>query len=126
LIKIPDQVRQAILSHASNCAPEECCGLIATDSTGRIRFAYPLTNADRSAVSFTIDPTESYHAFLHADSLGWEIAGDFHSHPNGPEKLSQRDLELAVDPSWFHLLIGPDALKAFRIANGAPREEQIT
>jgi proteasome lid subunit RPN8/RPN11 len=125
LIRIPGQIRASILTHAANCEPEECCGLLASDRAGRIRFAYPLTNDDRSGTSFTINARESYHAFLHADSVGWEISGDFHSHPRGPSHLSERDIALAPDPTWLHLLLSPIGLKAFRIADGAPEEVEV-
>lgn len=117
MIRISDQIRLAILAHASNCEPSECCGLLASDDRGQIRFAYPLTNADHSPTAFTIDPTESYHAFLHADSMGWEISGVFHSHPRGPDVLSAQDIARAADPTWIHLLVCPAELKAFRIEN---------
>jgi proteasome lid subunit RPN8/RPN11 len=118
---IPDDIREAILNHASNCQPEECCGLIALDDEGRVRFAYPLTNVDKSEDSFTIDPTESYHAFLHAEGMDWEIAGVFHSHPDGPDVLSDRDIAEAPD-GWIHFLMCADRLKAFRVSDGIAKE----
>ncbi len=114
---LPDDIREAILTHTTNCDPEECCGLIAFDVEGRMRFAYPLSNTDRSDTSFTIDPDQSYRAFLHADEMGWVISGVFHSHPKGPDKLSDRDLAEAPR-GWIHLLSTPSGLTAFRVSNG--------
>lgn len=121
-VRIPGQVVDAILTHAAICHPEECCGLIASDDVGNIRFAYPLTNVDRSLSSFTIAPEESYGAFMHADGRGWTISGDFHSHPNGPDTLSATDIERNASPSWLHLLVGPAGIKTFRIEGGIPSE----
>lgn len=126
MIEIPDQIRTAILSHSSNCAPVESCGLLASDQKGQICFAYPLSNDDRSDTSFTINPEEAYHAFLHADAMGWTISGVFHSHPRGPDALSERDIALAVDPRWIHLLTCPDGLKAYKIRNGIVHELGIS
>lgn len=107
--------------HAENCEPHECCGLIASDGAGRIRFAYPLTNIDRSPSSFTIDPAGSFGAFRHADSNGWEVSGVFHSHPQGPEVLSELDLAGAQE-GWINILIHPHGLKAYRSVSGQARE----
>jgi len=111
-----------MLVHADNCAPEECCGLIATDQSGGIRFVYPLSNVERSTTSFTIEPEESYGAFMHADRCGWTIGGVFHSHPTGPDFLSEKDIVETADPAWFHVLVCPDGLRAFRIEDGQAEE----
>lgn len=126
LITVPAEVRLAIERHAENCYPEECCGLIASDSEGQIRFVYPLSNNDRSPTSFTVSPDESFGAFMHAERNGWTISGSFHSHPKGPDVLSERDVVQAVDPTWIHLLACPSGLKAFRIRDGTSREMDIS
>lgn len=114
-VRVPVQVVEAMASHRDNTAPDECCGLIATDPIGEIRFVYPLTNADRSATSFTIEPDESYGAFIHADRSGWRIGGVFHSHPSGPEELSGRDVEEWADPSWLHFLLTGSGMRCYRL-----------
>ena len=121
---IPGDIRQAILAHTANCEPEECCGLLAFDPESLLRFAYPLTNTDRSRTSFTIDPAESYHVFLHAEKMGWTVSGVFHSHPGGPDRLSDRDLTEAP-PGWIHLLTTPTGLKAFRVVGERSMELPI-
>lgn len=124
-IRLPDQAREALLTHAANCEPEECCGLIASNRSGEVQFVYPLTNSDRSETSFTIDERESYHAFVHADHQGWNISGVFHSHPRGPDVLSERDRAEAVDPGWLHVLVSPGGLRAFRVEAGVPVEVEV-
>lgn len=124
-IRLPGQVRKAMLIHAANCEPEECCGLIASSGSGEVRFVYPLTNADHSETSFEIDDNESFRAFVHADGKGWSISGVFHSHPRGPDVLSERDLDGAVDPGWLHVLVTAGALRAFRVEAGAAVEVEV-
>jgi proteasome lid subunit RPN8/RPN11 len=124
-IRLPGQVRDAIETHAANCAPQECCGLLATDPIGEVRFVYPLTNADRSETSFTIDERESYGAFVHADRHGWSISGVFHSHPAGPNHLSDRDLFENADQRWIHLVVSPAGLRGFRVESGVPVEVDV-
>lgn len=107
----------AIRRHAENCSPRECCGLIATDPIGEIRFVYPLTNIDESGSAFTIAPDESYGAFMHSDRHGWRIGGVFHSHPAGPDGLSRRDIAAAADRTWLHILISPAGLACYRVVD---------
>ena len=116
-VVLPDPIRVAILAHARNCFPDECCGLIATED-GAIRFAYPLTNAAPSSVSFTVAPEEHFGALRHAESNGWEISGVFHSHPRGEPVPSATDVAMAWDPDWVHLIAARGEIEAFRIQGG--------
>ncbi len=120
--RLPDPIRQAILAHAAQCAPDECCGLLAIDGEGGFRFAYPLTNADPSPVTFTIDPDEHFHAMSHAETMGWEIGGVFHSHPGGTAMPSMIDVQTALDPDWMYLIASPDEIRAFWIRDGVIEE----
>jgi proteasome lid subunit RPN8/RPN11 len=121
-LPLDDQIRRAILTHADNCAPDECCGLLASDHTGRICFADPLTNAHPSPVGYTIDPDEHFRALRHAESNGWEIAGAFHSHPRGPATPSMIDVQSALEPDWLYLVASPSEIRGFRIAGGEVAE----
>ena len=114
---MPEPIRVAILTHAENSLPDECCGLIATEE-GAVRFAYPLTNADPSPTTFTVDPLEHFGAMRHAERQGWEITGVFHSHPDGEATPSPTDVAMAWDPDWIHLVVGGGELSAFRIRGG--------
>jgi proteasome lid subunit RPN8/RPN11 len=118
---LDDQIRLAILAHARNSLPDECCGLLAAEE-GTICFAYPLSNADASPVSFTIDPDEHFGALHHAESRGWEITGVFHSHPGGDPVPSATDIAMAFDPDWVHLIAADDEIAAFRIDGGRIEE----
>jgi len=126
---LPEQMREAILAHARWAFPEEACGLLARDGSGRWRMVYCLTNADRSPRSFTVDPVEQYRAMQHAERHGWEIAGSFHSHPVGSAVPSATDVARALDPTWMYLVAGPvsgrAAIRAYRIRAGDFTEEAI-
>jgi proteasome lid subunit RPN8/RPN11 len=129
LIRIPGQAAEAILVHAHNCLPNEACGLLAFDSAGRLRMVYPLTNSDPSPVGYTIDPVEHFRALQHAERQGWELAGAFHSHVNGPAVPSSIDIAQAVEPEWLWLVAGPVVgafeLRGYRIVRGEVTEEEV-
>jgi proteasome lid subunit RPN8/RPN11 len=124
-LQLPDDVRRAIHAHAESCAPNECCGLLASDPEGRLRFAYPLTNTQPSPVSYTIDPDEHFGALCHAEDRGWEVSGVFHSHPNGPATPSAIDIRGALDPAWVYLIAGRGQIRGYRIRRGATEEIQL-
>ena len=125
-LRLPDQVRTAILVHAANCAPDACCGLIASDGEGQIRFAYPLTNVSPSPVAYTINPDEHFAALGHAESLGWTLSGVFHSHPAGSTQPSMVDLIGALDPDWVYLIAGSGEVRGFRIKDKKASEIGLT
>ena len=45
---------------------------------------------------FTMDPYEQLQAFEWIDSHDLELIGIFHSHPAGPEKVSETDIREAA------------------------------
>lgn len=114
-VRVPRQVYEAILAHARFCRPYEACGLFAVDHDGEIRFVYACTNRARSRTRFVVDPTEHFRAIQHAESNGWSIGGDFHSHPSGGAVPSEADEAGALDPTWFHVIVGRDDVRAWRI-----------
>ena len=113
------------MAHAEACAPDECCGLIASDSDARIRFAYPLTNARPSSTSYTVDPDEHFQAFRHAENMGWSLSGVFHSHPHGAAVPSDVDVRNALEPEWLYLITDLEQLRGFRIRDGEVTELEL-
>lgn len=125
-VRLPTEIRRAIVAHAEWAFPEEACGLLAADESGRMRMAYCLSNVERSASRFTVDPVEHFRAMRHAESLGWHLAGSFHSHPHSEAVPSATDLDGALDPEWVYVIAGPvgpaTPVRCFRIVDGAATE----
>lgn len=113
---LPRQGWEAILAHADFCLPNECCGLLAGAPSGPVKFVYPLTNADASPWSYTIEPREHFEAWRHAERHGWELIGAFHSHPRGPDQPSQTDWDRAAEPDWVYLIVSHGEARAYCIA----------
>lgn len=129
LIVAPQAVA-AMLAHAENSLPNECCGLLAGDLLagdlgGQVRFVYPLTNSNSSPVSYTIDAGEHFAAWKHAERNGWELIGAFHSHPNGPSHPSATDRALASERDWIHVIVSNGTLNAYRIVDGLATPVEI-
>lgn len=124
---LPPDIRDAMIAHARFCAPEEACGLLAVDGDGALRMSYSLTNVERSGESFTVDPTEHFHALAHAERHGWELGGSFHSHPRSTAVPSRTDVEGALEPGWLYVIVGlgdPDGpeVRGWRITRGSVSE----
>ncbi|MGQ0850051.1 MAG: M67 family metallopeptidase [Actinomycetota bacterium] len=125
-MELAPQAVAAMLAHADYCRPEECCGLLAGDRDGRVRFVYPLTNAQHSAVAYTIEPVEHFRAWQHANRSGWEMIGAFHSHPDGPLYPSATDLALAAEPDWVYVIVAASQLAGFRIVGRRAETVRLT
>lgn len=104
-VELSDEHLRRIVDHCRRALPNEGCGLLALDGD-RVMAVYPTANDDSSPVSYTIPPQEHYDAVIDAESNGWEIRGAFHSHPDGPARMSETDLERALRPGWLYLVVG--------------------
>jgi proteasome lid subunit RPN8/RPN11 len=116
----------AIVQHARDEAPNECCGLLwGADAT--VQEVERAENKRRSPYGFELTfPTLSKANEL--DDEGYEI-GIYHSHPRSPAEPSQTDINLAQYPHWTWLIVTlqderPD-IRAWRIEDGKVSEEPI-
>lgn len=119
-----------MVAHARFSLPEEGCGLVAADESGRLRMAYCLSNADRSSATYTVEPREHLGALRHAEGCGWRLAGVFHSHPRGPAYPSPTDVARALEPEWLYVvvsLLDPAApeVRGFWVRDGQVFEEPL-
>lgn len=112
-----------ILEHCIEGLPNEACGLIAGTIEGKIKTVekvYLLTNLDASNEHFSMDPKEQLAALKDARANGFELLGNFHSHPESPSRPSDEDKRLAFDSSSEYLILSlmeieAPVLKAFHI-----------
>ena len=90
LARRPEEIRiaktdiQSILKQGRESLPAEACGLMIGKKADRALVCdhiLPATNVDRSPVSFTIAPEELLKGYRHADEIGMELVGIYHSHP---------------------------------------------
>ncbi len=114
VITLPAVVVEAVQRHSGNCAPDEACGLLA-GVDGQVTFFYPLTNLAEDSMAYVVDPVGHFGALRHANRHGWELVGVFHSHPNAAAVPSPTDVEGALEPEWFHLILGRDGLRGWQI-----------
>ncbi len=91
--------------------------------------ARPCRNAAASARTYTVDPKDMLSAMRAAEATGDEIVGVWHSHTHTVAYPSPTDVALAVDPTWWYVIVslrdGEPALRAYRIADGVITEGRV-
>jgi proteasome lid subunit RPN8/RPN11 len=98
-------VLDAVVSHARERAPAECCGLLlgTPDAVTEVRRARNLaTSLDR----FLIDPKDHIDARRDARTRDVGIVGFYHSHPHSAAVPSPTDLAEASYPDHLYLIVG--------------------
>lgn len=107
------------MDHCRREMPYEACGVLAGHGD-RVTRAIPLPNvASEPAHAYLAEPESLYQVLLDMEERGEELIGIYHSHPNGPPALSDRDREQAFWPGVVHLVVslaaGQPQLGAWRL-----------
>lgn len=103
-----------ICDHARDTYPYECCGaLIGTGSF--VSHVEPLPNATEEGPRrrFLVRPDDYRLAEFKAATLGGELLGFYHSHPDAPARPSRYDLDHAW-PTLYYVIVS--------VLNRAPAE----
>lgn len=126
-LKLADYLE--MVRHARALAPIEDCGLLGgtvADGVKTVEKVYYLTNTDHSEEHFTLDPKEQFAAVKEMRANGWQLLGNWHSHPASPSRPSEEDKRLAFDSkaSYFILSLhgGEPVLNSFHVS----REKKVT
>jgi [CysO sulfur-carrier protein]-S-L-cysteine hydrolase len=121
--------REAIVRHAEQDAPNECCGYLSARD-GVVQEVVAVENLRASPYGYEL-PGKALIAANDLDEDGFQV-GVYHSHPRSPAEPSQTDINLAHYPHWTYLIVslkdgGGDAadLRAWTIADGRVQEQEI-
>jgi|ERR1700735_3867617 len=129
-VYIPREIEQRLIELARRQPKEECCGLLA-GREALITQALPATNAASDpAKAYEIAPNELFSLMKEMRAGGLELLGIYHSHPNGKNEPSPRDIESAYYPEAVHFILSPLSeaprpLRAFSIRDGRVEELAI-
>ena len=113
-----------MIGHAKSAYPQEGCGLIAGVRPSLIGVRLiPMTNIAQSAVEFEMDPAELIRTLRDLRGAGEELVAIYHSHPHGPARPSNMDVQQAHYPEAAHLIVSladPEhpQVAGFRIVDG--------
>ena len=77
-----------------------------------------------------MNPREQLAAIKDMRSNGWELLGNFHSHPATPSRPSEEDIRLAFDPKASYMILSlkdsTPVVKSFNISSGQVSEERLS
>jgi len=129
-IRVPKAIVDEMIAQAQREPDRECCGLLA-GRDGIITRVFPATNAaENPATSYEIAPKEIFERMRAMRAAGMEMLGIYHSHPNGKNEPSPRDVERAYYSEAAYFIVSPRedaerAVRAFSIRDGRVEEIEI-
>ena len=82
-------------AHVKACAPLEACGLLA-GKDGTVSRIFLIVNQAKSPDRFRMEPAEQVRALHSMEANRLDLLAIFHSHPTGPEVLSETDVAEAA------------------------------
>jgi proteasome lid subunit RPN8/RPN11 len=130
-IKLRREHVDAMITHARETAPEECCGLIGGTSETQAGSIYRLRNiTSNPKLAYEAAPEDLFAAQRQMRERGEGLLAIYHSHPRSSEPSpSQTDVRLAYYPSAKYLIIGlggaEAVIKAFSISEREQRWQQV-
>ena len=95
----------AVVRHAREALPTECCGLLLGDEGG-VGEAVRTRNATDDPSRFVIDPADHIARRREARDRGLSVRGFYHSHPRSAAVPSATDREEAAYPGHLYLIVG--------------------
>ena len=121
----------AMIAHAREVAPAECCGLIGGSSAHYAQTIYPLRNVTaKPELGYEAAPEDLFSAQREMRERGEELLAIYHSHPRAADPSpSETDVRLAYYPSATYLIVGlggtQAAVNAFSISEREQHWEQV-
>ena len=128
-MRIARELLDEMIAHAREEAPNECCGMVASDD-GRAVKVHRAVNAAASPLRYEIDGQDQYRIQTAIDDAGWDLGAIYHSHTRSAPYPSQTDINLAFYPDALYLIVGlaeeePD-VRAFTINGGQVKDAELT
>ncbi len=123
LLLLKEQM-QEMIAYVNFHAPLESCGLLAGRDS-KVEKIFFVQNQAQSPVRYVMDPIEQLNALEWIESNNMDLLGIFHSHPTGPEIVSQTDIAQAAYAVTYIILAPVDGnwrARGFWIENSSFRE----
>jgi proteasome lid subunit RPN8/RPN11 len=129
-VRILASVAQNLSAQVQQHPHQESCGLLA-GRENLITRVFPATNAAiNPATSYEIAIPQLFELMREIRAAGLDFLGIYHSHPNGKNEPSPRDISLAYYPDAAYFILSPLAdaphpVRAFSIREGCVKEFEI-
>ena len=127
-VVISAAVLDAMVAHARDDAPDECCGLLV-GTADRIDEAVRTPSLERSPNRYQVDPAAHFAVIRRLRGTDRAIIGAYHSHPRSAAAPSPSDIREAYDSELVYVIVSlvraePD-VRAWRIREGVAAEVAI-
>ena len=142
----PEALRQELIAHAREGAPDEVCGIlggrgetvtrvfrvnntadeVSADSGVFRDRETGVASAGRRPVHYYMDPRDQLRVYNELDELGLDVVGYYHSHTHTEARPSPTDVRLANDLSTLYVLVSlthSPNVRAWRISKSDPTAE---
>jgi [CysO sulfur-carrier protein]-S-L-cysteine hydrolase len=128
-VLIARDLLEEMVAHARAEAPNECCGMVATEN-GRAVAVHRAVNAAASPLRYEIDGADQYRIQTAIDDAGHELGAIYHSHTRSAPYPSQTDINLAFYPDALYVIVGlaseEPEVKAYTIREGQVADAELT
>ena len=136
MLYLSKEKAKELVKHSERESPNEACGILAGLSAGqagkdvKVEKIYQVTNTDKSAKTFFMDPKEQLKVMKEIRDLGMKMVGIYHSHLETKAYPSAHDVELAFYPEVSYVIVSikdrdNPSIKSFRIIQGKISEEKV-
>ena len=136
VLRIEQDVYDAIVAHAKKDHPDEACGVVAgPEGSDRPERFVPMVNAAGSPTFYEFDPADLLTLYKEMDARDEEPVVIYHSHTATEAYPSRTDIGLAMEPNAHYVLVstrehgnsdGPVEFRSYRIVNGEVTEEDVS
>ena len=128
-VSIKKDILEAIIQHAREDVPLECCGLLMGQGN-LISHLRKMKNALQSPMRYSMEPPALLHFFKELRSLRLIHLGIYHSHPTSEAYPSSVDVEQAYYPDCTYFIASlrnprSPSVRAFSILDRTVQEKEI-
>jgi proteasome lid subunit RPN8/RPN11 len=131
VLRIAQEIHDAIVAHARRDHPDEACGVVAgpEGSDTPVRFV-PMLNAARSPTFYEFDSADLLALYKEMDANDEEPVVVYHSHTATEAYPSRTDISYASEPNAHYVLVSTRSqdeaeFRSFRIVEGKVTEEPV-
>ncbi len=131
MLRISQDIIDAIVAHARADHPDEACGVVAGPAgTDRPERFIPMVNAARSPTFYEFDSMDLLKLYREMDARDEEPVIVYHSHTATEAYPSRTDVSYASEPNAHYLVVStrePDSeeIRSYRIVDGVITEEPV-
>ena len=127
-MRISQAFLDRLVAQARDEAPNECCGIIATED-GRAVEIHPARNTAASPLKYEMGGMEQYRIQTAIEDAGRDLGAIYHSHTRSDPYPSPTDINLAFYPDALYVIVGvaeaTPVIRAWRIAEGAYAQAEL-